>query len=35
MSINESNTVEQMAKASCRFAGFGLKWSNLVSVAKI
>lgn len=34
MIFNESNTFERMPDNSCRFAGFGLKWSNLVSVAK-
>jgi len=34
MSFYESNTVEQMPADSCRFAGSGLKWSNLVVTAK-
>jgi hypothetical protein len=34
MSFNQINTAEQMPTDLCRFAGFGLKWSNLASVAK-
>jgi hypothetical protein len=34
MSFNESNTGEQIPTDLCPIAGFGLKWSNLVSVAK-
>jgi len=34
MSFNQINKVEQMPTDLFRFAGFGLKWSNLVSVAK-
>jgi len=34
MSFNESNTVEQMSARWCRFADSGLRWSNLMAVAK-
>ena len=32
--FNGSKHAEQMPDDSCRFAEFGLKWSNLVAVAK-
>ena len=34
MTFNQINTVEQTPDDSCRFAEAGLKWSNLVVIAK-